>query len=111
MSSVAPLGYGALSDARGWNGETGTVPVQGPVEEQCTECGASRREHRGRVYGRCLSFKAPITQPRDSEIVQAHVETSWNCHACGEYNDVWGESAIFSWMECSSCGASSFLMM
>lgn len=87
---MSHLGYGDVPEGqRGWNGHWGAIPMQGP---------------RPRPEGY-------VDPPDPACVVEALVITAWTCHACCADNDVWGEGAVGSWMECGSCGESSYLVM
>lgn len=100
---------------RPWIGYLGGYPLEGPAEEECRSCGHTQREHpvRGDYWTSkptCLSFWGwEEDRERDRCQAMAMVITEWICHACGHENDVWGEGALGSWMECGSCGEDSFL--
>jgi hypothetical protein len=105
----APLGY-AHTAVPGWNGEWGTVPVLGPVEEPCAECGATRRRH-GATWQAGHSWRGRPREPQPHEVVECEVVTSWTCWSCGYDNDVAGEGAAGSWMECARCPEYSWLSL
>lgn len=52
-----------------------------------------------------------VDPPRDDEMASALVTTEWICPRCLAENDVWGEGAVDSWMECSNCLVMSFLVL
>ena len=114
MSAKAPLGY-HYQDEIGWDGYRGSVPIQGPVEEPCLECGNTRREHsldpNRPSWQRWHPFKSRASLPKSEDLAEALVITEWTCPRCGEDNDVWGEGAVFSWMECAHCRVESYLVM
>jgi hypothetical protein len=111
MSESAPLGY-ANSRSIGWNGEMGSIPIIGPVEQPCQDCGKPRRQHSSGPYGLGCKLFNPAPQPaKPHEIVQCEVLTSWTCWSCGKDNDVSGEGAAYSWMECGYCPEYSWLVM
>lgn len=45
----------------------------------------------------------------EHEKSRAMVVTEWTCALCGAENDVWGEGAIGTWMECAKCGRETWL--
>lgn len=63
------------------------------------------------LYGPPPRPEGYVDLPRPEEIADAHVQTDWTCPYCGADNDVWGEGAVFSWMECMSCFKFAFLVM
>ena len=70
-------------------------------------CGRPASQHVGQKH----AFKPPPIEPKDDEIAYASAVTSWHCPFCGAYNDVHGEGALGSWMECTaSCGKWAFLL-
>lgn len=77
------------NDLRGWDGTYGWTEIQGPAPRP----------------------DGWIDIPKPEEIADALVVTSWTCPFCKAENDVWGEGAVFSWMECPDCGKDSYLMM
>lgn len=77
-----PIGYGNVPEGqRGWDGNWGVVPIQGPMP-------------------RPADWVDPV--PPEA-IAAAEVITSWVCPFCKADNDVSGEGAVGSWMECSNC--------
>lgn len=87
---MSGLGYASVPEGqRGWDGNWGTVKVQGPGP-------------RPAGY---------VDPPSPEEEVEADVVTSWICRSCGCEQDVWGEGAVYSWMDCQRCGVASYLVM
>ena len=81
----APIGYDTVHAGQvGWNGDWGTVP---------------------------MTYQHPVVPPADNEIAVAEVLTQWTCPFCGEDNEVAGEGAVDSWMECSGCQRNAWLVM
>lgn len=69
------------------------------------------RCQQGDGFGRwceCLNPEPPML-PEPHEIALALVTTEWTCPFCQYHQDVWGEGAIQTWMECGSCGKPAFL--
>lgn len=83
------LGYSQVPKGQvGWDGYWGTIAVQGP---------APRPE-------------GWVDVARQHEIAEAEVTTEWTCPFCDSDNRVYGEGAVFSWMECSECGHYAWLV-
>ena len=55
-------------------------------------------------------FAPPPAQPKPGEIAKASAVTEWTCPHCGVDNDVHGEGALYSWMECTSCFKYAYLI-
>jgi len=90
MRVTTELGYRNVPEGlRGWDGHWGAVPVQGPAPRPT----------------------GWVERPSPEEVVEAEVTTRWNCHACGKENDVEGEGAVYTWMDCGYCSASSYLVI
>ncbi len=105
----APLGY-VQTAVKGWDGEHGMVPLLGPVEQPCQDCGRPRKSHSSDPYSRgCRLFNPRPRDPEPHEVVECEVITSWTCWSCGKDNDVYGEGAAHSWMECGYCPEYSWL--
>ena len=69
----------------------------------------SRPESQHHVgYGH--PFLAPPDEAKPHEIARASAVTEWGCPFCGEPNDVHGEGALYSWMECGKCFKHAFLV-
>lgn len=90
-------GRGPLGDelnmpdgAVGWNGERHEVPIVGPI--------------------RCPDDWADLPTWPD-EVAECEVITSWECPFCGADNEVHGEGAAYSWMECATCHEYAYLTM
>lgn len=84
------LGYTYVPEGqRGWQGWSGATDIQGPPP-------------RPEGY---------VDPPQPHQVADALVVTSWTCPHCKADNDVWGEGAVFSWMECSTCFEDAFLVM
>jgi len=85
----------------------------------CFECEHTHRytDHCGhqpfgiRVECECTHKFGAQKAPEPHEIAPAMVVTEWVCPFCNYENDVWGEGAVHSWMECASCGESAYLSM
>lgn len=73
-------------------------------------CPCMKTDFSGRVIGRGFT---PIDIPEEHEIAPALAVTTWTCPypECGADNDVWGEGAVGSWMECGTCGKQAWLDM
>lgn len=56
-------------------------------------------------------FDGGEADPAPWDYVPALAHTEWTCPYCGEDNDVWGDGAINSWMECSGCFRNMFLSL
>lgn len=82
-----------------------------PIEAttRCELCGVENHAHYRNQ--RCRSFLPPEDLPEPHECVPALAVTSWTCRTCGYEQDVWGEGAIESWMDCQNpeCGVPSYL--
>jgi hypothetical protein len=73
--------------------------------DRCAACGDQRRDH---VVGqctvqlgrcRCEGFVDPGPPPLPEEMAEALAVTEWTCPFCGADQDVWGEGALYSWMQ------------
>ena len=74
--------------------------------------GCGRRKSRHYVeygYGG-HAFVPPSIAPKPSEIASASAVTEWDCPFCAAANDVHGEGALYSWMECGECGKFAYLV-
>ena len=96
--------------------------IFGPPEPHCEFVyPAEFGRYQGKRCGHLLSshlkanyrheFQGPEPDPGPWDIVPALVHTEWTCPHCGEDNDVWGEGAINSWMECSNCRIQMYLSL
>jgi hypothetical protein len=86
----------------------------GPEEARCVAvvetpryCGRPPRQH---YPGHGHRFEAPPDEPKSHEIARASAVTMWDCPFCKAPNDVHGEGALNSWMECGECGEDAFLV-
>lgn len=84
------LGYAQVPKGHiGWDGHWGTIRVQGPE----------------------LPPEGWVRTPQRHELASAMAITEWICPFCGADNDVWGEGALESWMECGTCLQPAYLVM
>lgn len=85
-----------------------------PTPDACdyAGCGLPRAEHTGWVNGGPShgDFKAPPRTINPTRIAGSFIETTWTCAHCGADCDVWGV-ADNEWMDCGSCGKSSYVMV
>lgn len=71
----------------GWDGHSGAVDIVGPLPRPA----------------------GWVESPQPGQMAEAAVITYWTCPRCRADNDVWGEGAIETWMECKHCHVEAYL--
>lgn len=95
------------------------MAIPAPAPFTCARCNHPSSSHykdggccqAGDGLGRwceCPNADPPML-PEPHEIATASAVTEWTCPFCQHHQDVWGEGAMHTWMECGSCGKYAFL--